>query len=225
MKSPMVLSVSLCLSLAACGSDPPAATDAAVTDLGATQDTAADVAADVTARDVAADVTNDVPARDVNSTDAVATDAVTDTGVDAPADRVAVSDVPSDNAADVTPGRGCGGRGGSPCPSGQFCDFPISSICGAADGPGVCTAPPNACTDLFDPVCGCDGRTYSNSCDAAAQSVSVSARGACRSATDAGADVTPTDCRTTGCSGSSTCMPCRGVGGLVYACIPSGAAC
>jgi hypothetical protein len=44
--------------------------------------------------------------------------------------------------------------------------------------------------------------------------------GAC-AADDAGT----ADCRTRGCSSTSTCMPCRGVGGLVYACIPMGAAC
>ncbi len=33
------------------------------------------------------------------------------------------------------------------------------------------------------------------------------------------------DCRTTGCAAGRHCDPCRGVGGVVYACIPDGAAC
>ncbi|MCC7541721.1 MAG: hypothetical protein IT379_36215 [Deltaproteobacteria bacterium] len=76
----------------------------------------------------------------------------------------------------------CGSRGLGPCPEGQFCNHPISAICGWADGPGVCTTPPDACIDLYAPVCGCDGNTYGNSCYAALAGVSVQREGACERA-------------------------------------------
>lgn len=81
--------------------------------------------------------------------------------------------------ADTGPGASCGGRGSPPCGRGTFCNFPPSSFCGRADGPGVCTPIPSMCTRELMPVCGCDGSTYSNPCEAQRASVSVETLGAC----------------------------------------------
>jgi hypothetical protein len=76
-------------------------------------------------------------------------------------------------------GRACGSRALGPCPDGEFCDYPPSAICGAADAPGECRTPPAFCQSDFAPVCGCDGETYSNACEAASAGTSVSSEGEC----------------------------------------------
>lgn len=75
-------------------------------------------------------------------------------------------------------GRACGGFAGTSCSSNEFCDFGRNS-CGATDEQGTCRTRPTACDDLFAPVCGCDGVTHSNECDANAAGTDVSALGSC----------------------------------------------
>ena len=75
----------------------------------------------------------------------------------------------------------CGGLLGAGCADGEFCKFAPAARCGAADATGECTAKPQVCTDQYDPVCGCDGMTYGNSCGAATAGTSVASRGACGS--------------------------------------------
>ena len=73
----------------------------------------------------------------------------------------------------------CGGIAGLACGAGQFCDYPMHARCGAADQTGVCRKTPEFCTADYDPVCGCDGKTYGNACTAASQRISVAAQGRC----------------------------------------------
>ncbi len=73
----------------------------------------------------------------------------------------------------------CGGFLGRMCPPGAYCDYPPDSMCGAGDANGACRVPPMGCVDVFAPVCGCDGRTHSNACEASAASTSVAHVGAC----------------------------------------------
>ncbi|HKO47447.1 MAG TPA: Kazal-type serine protease inhibitor domain-containing protein [Polyangiaceae bacterium] len=89
-------------------------------------------------------------------------------------------------ACQPSSGASCGGLKPASCAKSEYCNFPISTQCGSGDQTGTCTSIPDICPTVAAPVCGCDGVTYSNSCNAASKGVSVLHAGTCDGSTPGG---------------------------------------
>jgi hypothetical protein len=75
--------------------------------------------------------------------------------------------------------RSCGGPQALACSGDMFCNYEVGEACGAADALGTCEAKPEVCTRDYKPVCGCNGRTYNNRCEASMAGMAVVAEGTC----------------------------------------------
>jgi len=109
-------------------------------------------------------------------------------------------------------------RAAGACPTGADAgpDVADAAQCAAQDAMGS-----GACAAFFGYAwngSSCVGISGCSCVGAACRSL-FSSPDACRAAYPS------CDCRTTGCAAGRHCDPCRGVGGVVYACIPDGAAC
>ncbi len=95
---------------------------------------------------------------------------------------------------------GCSVGGGSSagCAAGQFCMLPD----GQCSGSGKCSAMPQVCMAVYMPVCGCDGKTYGNTCEANGSGQNWGAKGECAGGADGTCCKHDSDCKSNACAGS-----------------------
>jgi hypothetical protein len=84
---------------------------------------------------------------------------------------------------EVGVGESCGGFRPAPvpiCKPALFCELPAGG-CRIADASGKCVATNQPCDLILAPVCGCDGKTYSNDCARRNARVQLDHVGGCKS--------------------------------------------
>jgi hypothetical protein len=97
---------------------------------------------------------------------------------------------------------GCECFSNSDCGPENYCSKPKESC----DGKGTCAVRPDACIEIYQPVCGCDDRTYGNACEAAAAGVNVVHDGACIEP-ECGECTSDADCSAgTRCNAADLCL-------------------
>jgi hypothetical protein len=88
------------------------------------------------------------------------------------------------SASSLTPawgaklGETCDGIAALRCEEGLWCEHP-GGECNMADGAGMCAKAPEICTQNYQPVCGCDGKTYGNDCMRRIEKVQLDHIGEC----------------------------------------------
>src|SRR3984957_983979 len=73
----------------------------------------------------------------------------------------------------------CGGPDHITCNSALYCQLPAGQ-CSSPDTAGTCLKAPDFCMRVSRPVCGCNGKTYANECEARKARVAIDTTGACK---------------------------------------------
>jgi hypothetical protein len=73
----------------------------------------------------------------------------------------------------------CGGPQKITCNSALYCQLPAGQ-CAGPDTAGTCVKAPDFCMRVSRPVCGCNGKTYANECEARKARVAIDTTGACK---------------------------------------------
>lgn len=157
------------LVFVACGGTP--VDDTAVDgSLDGTLDSTSDVAADVTPKDATADAGDASGDATSDAADASPSDAGADAHDAEPDASDAALDAPAEASLDAG---GCVDN--TACAQSEYCEKGT----GNCNGVGVCTPRPQVCSQLFNPVCGCDKQTHTNACFAHSSGTSVDYTGSC----------------------------------------------
>jgi hypothetical protein len=91
----------------------------------------------------------------------------------------------------------CGTIAGHGCPDGHYCELRDPGFCTplVTDSSGVCIRIPEECPDADEPLCGCDGETYSSHCDLHMAQMQFTLPSHCEmDCTDADCDPVPPTC-------------------------------
>jgi hypothetical protein len=73
----------------------------------------------------------------------------------------------------------CGGPQKITCNSALFCRKAVGQ-CTVEEAPGTCEKAPDFCMRISRPVCGCNGKTYLNECEARHVKVAIDYTGPCK---------------------------------------------
>lgn len=107
----------------------------------------------------------------------------------------------SDHDHDWRGPRFCGGHADWQCSDDDVCLPFLARGCPGPRRVGLCVPPPRFCPPYSSPVCGCDGNTYENTCEAVRAGTSVEHRGECA---DSGEPMCGGEAGET-CAGMATC--------------------
>jgi len=118
---------------------------------------------------------------------------------------------PPADASAATDARACSDKAPA-CGPGQVCDLDQAGRCAASTVAGTCITRPTICPLIYDPVCGCDGRTYGSDCARQAAGAQLDHRGPC-----GGAGV---QCGAVTCAAGQLCVHACTCGGPAPTCNP-----